>query len=183
MIGRLRAVVLQFSAYWFLTRSVRWAILRACGVNVATRGISARVRFSGPDVAIGRGSYVNSDCFFDAMAPITLGKGVAVGMDVLFATSTHEIGPAARRAGNLTSAPIRVEDGVWIGARAVLLPGVTVGAGCVIAAGAVVAADCEPNGLYGGVPARRIRDLDAKPIRTRRDSLVAASSVLGEPFS
>jgi len=173
VIGRLRGVILQFAGSWFLTRSVRWAILRACGLKVETRAICARTTFTGPDVAIGRGSFVNSDCFFDAMAPITLGEGVAVGMDVLFATSTHEIGPATRRAGRLTAAPIRVEDGVWIGARAVLLPGVTVGSGCVIAAGAVVAADCEPNGLYGGVPARRIRDLDTGPTASRQDSLVA----------
>lgn len=46
--------------------------------------------------------------------------------------------------------------------RAMLLPGVTVGKGCVVAAGAVVAADCAPNGLYGGVPARRIKDLDLR---------------------
>jgi maltose O-acetyltransferase len=167
VIGMLRGVVLQAAAAWFVPRPVRWAILRACGLKVDTRAICARTTFTGPDVAIGHGSFVNCDCFFDAMAPISLGKGVSVGMDVLFATSTHRIGPASGRAGELTSAPIRVEDGVWIGARAVLLPGVTVGAGCVIAAGAVVASDCEPNGLYGGVPARRIRELDAESVASR----------------
>jgi maltose O-acetyltransferase len=40
-----------------------------------------------------------------------------------------------------------------------VLPGVTIGAGCAVAAGAVVTADCEPDGLYAGVPARRVRDL------------------------
>jgi maltose O-acetyltransferase len=173
VIGLLRALGLQLAASPLLTRTVRWAILRACGVKVGTRAICAHTTFTGPDIAIGRGSFVNLNCFFDAMAPISLGNGVAVGMDVLFATSTHRIGPPTRRAGDVTAAPIRVEDGVWIGARAVLLPGVTVGAGCVIAAGAVVAADCEPNGLYGGLPARRIRDLDAEPFASRQASLAA----------
>jgi maltose O-acetyltransferase len=40
-----------------------------------------------------------------------------------------------------------------------LLPGVTVGDGCVIAAGSVVTGDCEPHGVYAGVPAKRVRDL------------------------
>jgi maltose O-acetyltransferase len=45
-----------------------------------------------------------------------------------------------------------------------VLPGVTVGAGCVIAAGAVVASDLQPNGLYGGVPAKLIQELDVEPV-------------------
>lgn len=53
-----------------------------------------------------------------------------------------------------------VGDGCWIGANATILPGVTVAPGCVIAAGAVVTKDTEPDGLYAGVPARRVRDLD-----------------------
>jgi len=164
----LKGYILEYVGSSLVPRTARWAILRACGLKLDTRAISAGTTFTGPDVTVGRRSYINRGCLFDAMAPITIGDGVAVGMDVLFATSTHRLGPAARRAGELTSAPIRVEDGVWIGARAVLLPGVTVGSGCVIAAGAVVTADCEPNGLYGGVPARRIRDLDEQNARRPR---------------
>jgi maltose O-acetyltransferase len=54
-----------------------------------------------------------------------------------------------------------IEDGCWIGAGATILPGVTVRAGCIVASGAIVTKDCEPNGLYAGNPARRIRELDA----------------------
>lgn len=53
-----------------------------------------------------------------------------------------------------------MEDGCWLGGNVTVLPGVTIGRGCVIAAGAVVTKSCDPNGLYAGVPARRIRDLD-----------------------
>ena len=52
-----------------------------------------------------------------------------------------------------------IGDGCWIGARALLLPGTTVGSGSVVAAGAVVRGACEPNSLYAGVPAARIRAL------------------------
>ncbi len=54
---------------------------------------------------------------------------------------------------------MHIGEGAWVGAGAMLLPGVTIGPGCVIAAGAVVSSDCEPDGLYGGVPAERIRYL------------------------
>ncbi|WP_425269614.1 DapH/DapD/GlmU-related protein [Gordonia alkanivorans] len=81
-------------------------------------------------------------------------------MDVLFVTDTHELGPHSRRAGENKSAPIKVGNGVWIGARAVILPGISIGDGVVIASGAVVAADCENDGLYAGVPARRIKTIE-----------------------
>jgi acetyltransferase-like isoleucine patch superfamily enzyme len=54
--------------------------------------------------------------------------------------------------------PITVEDGAWIGARAMIMPGVTVGAGATIAAGAVVTRDCVAGGTYAGIPARLIRE-------------------------
>nr|WP_243895920.1 acyltransferase [Paenibacillus sp. F411] len=77
----------------------------------------------------------------------------------MFCTDTHEIGTSDERGGERKLLPIKVDDGCWIGARVTILPGVTVGQGCIIAAGAVVTKDCEPNGLYAGVPARRIKDL------------------------
>jgi maltose O-acetyltransferase len=80
-------------------------------------------------------------------------------MEVLFCTSTHIMGPATERAGRVHPQPITVGDGCWIGARSVILPGVTIGDGCVIAAGAVVNKDCAANGMYAGVPARRVKDL------------------------
>ena len=48
---------------------------------------------------------------------------------------------------------------IWLGARVVVLPGVQVAPGCIVGAGAVVTRDTEPDGVYVGVPARRIRDL------------------------
>ena len=52
-----------------------------------------------------------------------------------------------------------IGDGSWLGQNVSVIAGVTIGAGCMIAAGAVVVSDCEPNGLYAGVPARRIKNL------------------------
>lgn len=55
--------------------------------------------------------------------------------------------------------PIIIEDGCWIGANVVIMPGVTIKKGCVIGATALVTKDTEPNGLYVGKPAHKIKDL------------------------
>jgi maltose O-acetyltransferase len=139
---------------------VRWALLRAWGVRAATYQISQGCWFGGSAVEIGSGTYVNFDVVFDNLGPIRIGARCDIGMRAMLVTSVHEVGPAARRAGPLHGKAIVIEDGCWIGAGAVILPGVTVGAGCIVASGAVVTRDCEPNGLYAGTPARRVRELD-----------------------
>jgi maltose O-acetyltransferase len=75
-------------------------------------------------------------------------------------TSSHHIGNQIHRAGPLTTAPVIIENGTWIGARSVVLPGVTVGAGSVVASGAIVTRNVPPNTLVGGVPARVLRTID-----------------------
>ena len=116
--------------------------------------------FFGADVTIGEESWINHRCYFDTRAHVEIGRSCDVGMEVMFCTSTHDVGPALKRAGRYRTAPITVGDGSWIGSRAVVLPGVTIGEGCIVGAGAVVNRDCEPHGMYAGVPARRVRELD-----------------------
>ncbi|MFP7761491.1 acyltransferase [Marisediminicola sp. LYQ85] len=66
------------------------------------------------------------------------------------------------RAGNgeVLRLPVTIGDGAWVGARAIILPGVTIGSGCVIAAGSIVRADCAPNTMWAGIPAALKRRLD-----------------------
>lgn len=109
---------------------------------------------------IGTHVTLNTDCFFDLNAPISIGDHVAIGHEVMILTSSHQIASALHRAGNVTMAGVKIEDGAWIGARCIILPGVTIGSGSVVAAGAVVSKDVAPNTLVGGVPAKHIRELD-----------------------
>jgi maltose O-acetyltransferase len=139
---------------------LRRRLLRWCGVIVPCPGeLRERFFFDGLDVAIGAGTYINTSCYFDCTARIEIGANCNIAPGVMFFTGTHLHGDENRRAGATISAPIVVGDGCWIGARVMILPGVTIAKGCVIGAGAVVTRDTLPDGLYVGIPAVRLRDL------------------------
>jgi maltose O-acetyltransferase len=91
-------------------------------------------------------------------APITLGNNVLIAAGVRMITRKHgfdNISLPISEQG-YTNAPITVEDDVWIGFGAVILPGATIGRGSIIGASAVVTKDVEPYSIVGGVPARVI---------------------------
>jgi len=106
----------------------------------------------GDDASINRGVEFYPD-FFGGHR-IVLGNNVRVAPNVRFHAAAHEIGDLGYRH---TGAPIRVGDNVWIGAGALLLPGVTVGDRSVIGAGSVVTRDVPPDVVAAGVPARVVR--------------------------
>jgi len=159
-----RGVINTIAASHLTPAAIRYRLLRAYGVKI-DRSVVLRTGFylDGPNLEIAAGTFVNVGCYFDGSAPIRIGAECDIAAEVMFCTSTHALGPRARRAGQPAVAGIVVGDGCWIGTRATLLPGVTVAAGCIVAAGAVVTRDTRPNGLYGGVPAVLLRDLAASP--------------------
>jgi maltose O-acetyltransferase len=144
-------------------RSFRPHLLRMAHVRIGPNSrIGSHCSFiAGRSLTLGPRTFVNTECLFNVRSPITIGADVFLANRVSLLTTTHEIGPSERRAGTTISKPIVIEDGCWIAAGAIVLPGVTIRQGCIVAAGAVVNADCDPDGLYAGVPARRVRDLDA----------------------
>lgn len=157
--GLFDAVVNVFIGSSLIPRHLRRELYRALGFNIRGASLSPHLIFKTNRVDIGDHVYINERCVFENVERVIIGDHVHVGPEVLFGTSSHEIGNAIVRAGQSFVAPVVVSAGCWIGGRAVLLPGVTVGEGCVVGAGAVVTGNCLPNGLYAGVPARRIRDL------------------------
>lgn len=108
---------------------------------------------------VGKGSYINYRTFLDLGNDITIGKNCSIAFCCVFVNSTHTLGSGEHRAGRVITAPIVVEDGCWIGANCTIMPGVTIAQGCIIGANALVTRSTEPNGLYIGHPAKRIKDL------------------------
>jgi maltose O-acetyltransferase len=137
----------------------RRRLLRRAGLDVQTNRIGPGCYFHSRAISVGPRTLLNHGVHVENVVQVDIGARCALGMYVTLLTSTHETGPHAERAGTWSAAPVRIEDGCWIGARATILPGVTIGAGCVVAAGAVVTQDCAEDGLYAGVPARRVKDL------------------------
>ncbi|BCY11849.1 sugar O-acetyltransferase [Actinoplanes sp. L3-i22] len=87
--------------------------------------------------------FINQGCFFLDYGGITIGDRVMIGPRVTLSTAGHPV-EVAERFAFITSAPIVIEDDVWIGAAVTVTPGVTIGRGSVVGAGAVVAKDVPP---------------------------------------
>jgi acetyltransferase-like isoleucine patch superfamily enzyme len=116
---------------------------------------------TGWSIRLGDNSVVNRRCYLDGRRGIEIGNNVNVSPEVYIVTFTHDPqSPTFACKGG----PVVIDDHAWIGARAILMPGVHVGEGAVVGAGAVVTHDVAPYSIVGGVPAQRIgdrtRDLD-----------------------
>lgn len=146
------------------TSKIRGKLYSLMGINISKNAnVKPRCFFNSLNVKIGKNSFINSYCQFHSVNEknnIEIGDNCYVGMNVNFCCISHEIGNSNLRAGNNIYKPIKVNDGTWIGANTTILQGVTVGNGCIIAAGSVVIKDCEPNCMYAGNPARKIKELD-----------------------
>jgi acetyltransferase-like isoleucine patch superfamily enzyme len=108
------------------------------------------VRRSG--ARIGENSRVNRDCTLDLRGGLTIGDNVSLSPDVTILTSAGMAN--SRRVGE--AKPVVIEDNVWVGIRALIMPGVTVGRGAVVGAGAVVMSDVPPLAVVFGSPARPV---------------------------
>ena len=140
--------------------NIRAALYRMAGFEIGPKtyitGLMA-VR-SGGGVAgrlsIGRDSRINGPVHFDVGGRIEIGERVGIGHHTSIVTTNHQLGGCERRAGALLFQTVRVGDGAWIGAHAIIAPGVTVGAGAVVAIGSVVTRDIPANARAAGNPAR-----------------------------
>jgi acetyltransferase-like isoleucine patch superfamily enzyme len=108
----------------------------------------------GASVFIGNGTYLNRRTEILAEHDVYIGRNCQIAWDVIIRATTGDcVGEQARPA----TLGITIEDGVWIGARAIILPGVRIGTGAAVGAGSVVIADVPPHAVVAGNPAQLIR--------------------------
>lgn len=98
---------------------------------------------------------------------IRIGDGVLIAPSVTLTTTGHPVHPDRRPDFGRFSEPIVIEDRVWIGSNAVVLPGVRIGHGSVVGAGSVVTRDVPPMSVAVGAPARVVRAITDADLATR----------------
>lgn len=142
-------------------------LLGSMGVNVHI-DIDFHCEF-GTNIHVGNNVIINMNCTFVDDNRIDIGNRVLIASDVKMYTATHSTDPSVRNYSTnpnpaywcqTYAKPIRIEDEVWIGGGAVILPGVTMGKGSVVGAGAVVTKDIPPYSVAVGNPVRIIKTLD-----------------------
>jgi maltose O-acetyltransferase len=115
----------------------------------------------GDGIEIGARCFLNFNCTLLDGAPIRVGDECMFGPGVQLITATHPVDPAPRRAAIEQALPVTLGAGVWVGAGAIVCPGVTVGENTVVGAGAVVTRDLPAGVVAVGNPARAIRAVGA----------------------
>ncbi len=173
----LRWEVLSALLAWLPTLSfirVRTRLIRAAGFDIG-HGVAfyGCPRLRGErnfyaNLKVGKGAHINEGVHLDLSGLIDIGPRVGLAHEVMILTNSHQIGDPHQRAGQTEVLPVVICEGAWIGARTIIMPGVTIGKGSVIAAGSIVLNDIPDYSMAAGSPATVRRELarpsdDAKP--------------------
>lgn len=111
----------------------------------------------GRNIKIGERVFINAGVMMVDLGGITLEDDALIGPGVNLISVNHQLDPAKRK--ELQLAPVRIKKNAWVGARAIVLPGVTVGENAVVGAGSVVTKDIPANSVAVGVPAKVIKTI------------------------
>ena len=122
-------------------------------------------------IRIGRRTFLGEETLMRGQGGITVGDNVLFGPRVQVLAVNHVMSDFSRpiMAQGITAVGIRIENGCWIGAGAIVLDGVTIGQNACIGAGAVVTADIPPHCVAIGAPARVVRNMRENPLPAPSD--------------
>jgi maltose O-acetyltransferase len=164
-------VALLWGLGYIPSHEIRNLIFDLAGVKIGEDStIHIGARFYQPNkVKIGAGTIIGDHATLDGRDQLTIGSHVDIASEVMIFNGQHDIHSEDFRPVN---APVKIGDYVFIGPRAVILPGVTLGKGAVVAAGAVVTKDVPEMTIVAGVPAvpigkRRVKTLNYRLGRAR----------------
>ena len=103
---------------------------------------------------IGDNSWIGENVWLDTLASVKIGKNCCVSQGVYFCTGNHDW---SDQKFKLIVKPIIIEDGAWVGAQSILLPGITLGNHSILSAGCVISHNTSPYTIYAGNPAKVVR--------------------------
>ncbi len=135
--------------------SIRLFLFRLSGVTIGNHStIHIGARFYQPKgIRVGEGTIIGDHATLDGRAPLTIGNHVDIASEVMIFNSQHDLNSSTF---DPIEKPVTIKDYVFIGPRAIILPGVTLAKGSVVAAGAVVTKDVAEKEIVAGVPAQVI---------------------------
>ena len=114
----------------------------------------------GDKISFGDRVYLNVNCTLLDGGHISIGNDVLVGPNVQILTAHHPLSAIERLDKKTLVNDVVIDNNVWIGAGAILLPGVRIGANAIVAAGSVVTKDVEASTIVAGNPAKFLRQID-----------------------
>ena len=109
----------------------------------------------GEKIRFGNNVNINRRCIIDGRGGLSIGHNVNISAEAAIYTAGHIIDD---KDFSYYTKPVCIGDRVWIGTRAMIMPGVTIGEGAVVLPGSVVVKDVKPYEVVGGIPARHIAD-------------------------
>ncbi len=131
--------------------------ITGCEIDAATTVFPPFQVNYGKNTKMGKNVFINFDCVFLDLGGITIEDNVLIAPKVSLLSEGHPVSPNERQS--LVAGHIHIKKNAWIGAGAIILPGVTIGENAVVAAGAVVSKDVPPNTVVGGIPAKHIKNI------------------------
>lgn len=140
----------------FCSYRIKNIILRVFGATIGMGVIiKPRVNIKHPwRLAIGDHSWIGENVWIDNLVNVTIGSNACVSQGACILTGNHDYKSSAF---TLITKPVRIEDGAWVGARSVVCPGVIVGRCAVLTVGSILTRDAEPDGIYAGNPACKVK--------------------------
>ena len=170
ILNRIAAVSLELAIMFIHiiglipSHHVRRFFYRISGMIIGDGStIHTGARFYDPgNIRIGKDSIIGERVVLDGRDKIIIGNHVAIATEVMIYNAEHNV-----QSENFSSKtePVVIEDYVFIGPRAIILPGVKVGKGAVVAAGAVVTKNVDEFSIVGGVPAKVIGERKVKDLK------------------
>lgn len=167
IIRRIKAITLEADIAilrivgYIPSHLIRKFFYRIAGITIGKKGaIHMWASFYDPkNISIGDDTIIGERAILDGRDILKIGNHVDIASEVMIYNGQHDISDESFRA---TFEPVVIEDYVFIGPRAIILPGVTLGKGCVVGAGAVVTKNVDPFTIVGGVPAKVIGERKLK---------------------
>jgi maltose O-acetyltransferase len=112
----------------------------------------------GANITLGRGTFLNFNCVILDVEPMTIGDLTAIGPGVQILASDHPRDPELRRQQLRFGKPVTIGSNAWIGAGAIILPGITIGDDAIVGAGSIVTRDVPAGATVAGNPARPLKE-------------------------